>query len=83
MASVRKFLTLLDMIHSRVTAKAQTTIPRAVRHALSLKPGDLISYEIENGAVLLKRYDPADSASSPFALFSEWADELDSVYDNL
>jgi antitoxin PrlF len=34
------------MILSRITAKAQTTIPQAVRRALGVKPGDDIAYEI-------------------------------------
>ncbi|MFD1610797.1 AbrB/MazE/SpoVT family DNA-binding domain-containing protein [Sphingomonas tabacisoli] len=71
------------MIHSRITAKSQTTIPRAIRLALGLKPGDFIGYEIEGGEVKLKRYNPADPFENPFATFTEWADELDSVYDNL
>ena len=71
------------MIHSRVTAKSQTTIPRAVRAALGLRPGDFIGYEIDGGEVVLKRYNPSDPFDNPFAMFTEWADELDSVYDNL
>ncbi len=71
------------MIHSRITAKSQTTIPRAVRIALGLKPGDFVGYDIENGEVRLKKFNPNDPFENPFALFTEWADELDSVYDNL
>ena len=51
----RNFLTRHGMIHSRITAKSQTTIPRAVREALGIGPGDDIAYEISNGAVVLKR----------------------------
>lgn len=65
------------MIHSRVTAKSQTTIPRAVRVALGLKPGDLIGYEIEGDEVVLKKFNMADPFDNPFATFTEWADELD------
>ena len=72
------------MIQSRITSKAQTTIPRAVRIALGLKEGDLIAYEIAGDAVILKRVatsiDPFDNA---FANFTEWADNLDSAYDDL
>jgi len=71
------------VIHSRVTAKSQTTIPRPVRLALGLKPGDLISYDIEGGEVVLRKYDLNDPFQNPFAMFTEWADELDSVYDDL
>lgn len=71
------------MIHSRVTSKSQTTIPRAVRVALGLKPGDFVGFEIDGGEVVLKKYNPADPFDNPFVHFTEWADELDSVYDNL
>ncbi|MEA3045372.1 MAG: hypothetical protein QOH47_3210 [Sphingomonadales bacterium] len=69
------------MIVGRITAKAQTTIPRAVRLALGVKPGDEIAYEIEGDRVVMRRVgDPFDK---PFANFSEWGDDLDSVYDSL
>lgn len=69
------------MIIGRITAKAQTTIPRAVRLALGVKPGDEIAYEIDGDRVLIRRVgDPFDK---PFTGFSEWADDLDSAYDSL
>jgi antitoxin PrlF len=69
------------MIIGRITAKAQTTIPRAVRLALGIKPGDEIAYEIDGDRVILRRVgDPFDK---PFASFTEWSDELDSPYDSL
>lgn len=69
------------MIVGRITAKAQTTIPRAVRLALGVKPGDEIAYEIEGDRVVMRRVgDPFDK---PFAAFTEWADDLDSAYDTL
>ena len=72
------------MIHSRITSKAQTTIPRAVREALGIAPGDLLAYEIRDGAVILRRAVVSnDPFENPFALFTEWADELDSAYDDL
>jgi len=72
------------MIQSRITSKAQTTIPRAVREALGVKEGDLLAYEIEGERVVLRRSaNSADSFENPFATFIEWADELDSVYDDL
>jgi antitoxin PrlF len=69
------------MIIGRITAKAQTTIPRAVRLALGVKPGDEIAYEIDGDRVILRRAD--DPFDKPFASFTEWADELDSAYDAL
>ena len=77
------FLTLRPMIHSRITSKAQTTIPKAVRTALSLREGDDVSYEIDGDHVVLRRYDPADPFDNPFVTFTEWAGEADRVYDEL
>lgn len=69
------------MIIGRITAKAQTTIPRAIRLALGIRPGDEIAYEIEGDRVIMRRVgDPFDR---PFAAFSEWSDDLDSAYDKL
>jgi len=68
------------MILSKITSKAQTTVPRAVRAALRLGAGDALSWDIEGDRVVvsLARAEPAD-----FAAFIEWADPLDSVYDDL
>lgn len=73
------------MIHSRITAKAQTTIPRAVRAALGVETGDALSYEIDGDRVILRRVASAvDPFDNPFALFTEWASEADcKAFDNL
>ena len=71
------------MIQSRISSKAQTTIPRAVRLALGLQEGDLLAYEISGDTVILKRVIEGDPFDNPFATFTEWGDDLDSVYDNL
>ena len=39
------------MIESRITSRGRTTLPRAVREALSLQPGDRVRYIAENGVV--------------------------------
>lgn len=64
------------MITSKLTSKAQTTIPQAVRSALNLREGDQLAYVIENGRVVLMKAStpPTDD---PFALFSEWDSEAD------
>jgi antitoxin PrlF len=60
------------MIKSTLTSKAQTTIPKPVRAALHLSPGDEIVYDIvEGGRVVLSRAS-ADAVDDPFASFSEW-----------
>jgi antitoxin PrlF len=74
------------MIISRITSKAQTTIPRAVRVALGINPGDELAYEIKDGTVTLKRVNP--DAKDPFlaniSTFTEWDSEADRIgYANL
>jgi len=65
------------MITSKLTAKAQTTIPQAVRIALGVHPGDEIAYAIEEGRVLLTKAPPQKPRrgvpfEDPFASFREW-----------
>jgi len=64
------------MITSRLTSKAQTTIPQPVRAALSLQDGDELQYELQGDHVVLRkaRRAPADD---PFAAFDEWDGEAD------
>jgi len=64
------------MITSRLTSKAQTTIPQPVRAALGLREGDALAYRIEQGHVILTRA-AHEAAEDPFATFAEW----DSVAD--
>ena len=64
------------MIISKLTGKAQTTVPQAVRRALGIAPGDELAYEIDGGRVILtKAGRPAQD--DPFAGFTEWASEAD------
>jgi len=65
------------MIVSRLTSKAQTTIPQAVRTALGVQPGDEIACAIEEGRVLVTKAPPnyprrGVPFEDPFASFSEW-----------
>lgn len=64
------------MITSRLTSKAQTTIPQPVRDALRLRPGDEVVYDIESpDRVVLRRAQPHED--DPFATFGEWDSEED------
>lgn len=65
------------MITSRLTSKAQTTIPQPVRAALRLRPGDEIAYIIEGGRVVLTRVRPDKADDDPFGTFSEWDSPAD------
>jgi len=63
------------MIKSRLTTKAQTTIPQPVRVALGLREGDEIAYEIDGRRVVISR--AGSPTEDPFATFEEWAGEAD------
>jgi antitoxin PrlF len=64
------------MITSKLTTKAQTTIPQPVRAALRLREGDELAHVIENGWVILMeaRAEPIDD---PFGPFTEWDSDAD------
>jgi antitoxin PrlF len=64
------------MITSKLTSKAQTTIPQPVREALHVRPGDELAYTIERGRVILTKATRA-AADDPFAAFGEWASDND------
>lgn len=64
------------MITSKMTSKAQTTIPQPVRVALGLREGDEIAYSIEEGRVILTRA-MVETADDPFRTFAEWNSEAD------
>lgn len=65
------------MITSRLTSKAQTTIPQPVRTALGLREGDEIAYVIEPGRVVLTRARSGQADDDPFRTFSEWDSPAD------
>jgi antitoxin PrlF len=77
------------MITSKLTSKAQTTIPQVVRGALGVRPGDEIAYVIEDGRVLLTKAAPKSSRrgapfEDPFVMFWEWdTPEDDEAFANL
>jgi len=64
------------MIKSKLTSKAQTTIPQPVRSVLRIQEGDEIVYTIDGNRVILTKAAPAP-LDDPFATFDEWASEND------
>lgn len=64
------------VITSKLTSKAQTTIPLPVRTALRLGAGDELAYTIEADRVLLTKVEKT-GADDPFGTFSEWSTEAD------
>ena len=65
------------MITSKLTSKAQTTIPQPVRAALDLSEGDELLYRIEEGQVILTKISAVRQGDDPFRTFSEWDSEAD------
>ena len=65
------------MITSKISSKAQTTIPQAVRAALGLREGDELAYQIDGDRVVLTKARPSGFAEDPFATFSEWDSDAD------
>jgi antitoxin PrlF len=66
------------MIISRINAKAQTTVPHAVRIALGLMPDDNVVWEIEGDQVVMTRARPtSDAFTGNIDSFSEWASQAD------
>ena len=64
------------MITSKLTRQGKTTIPKVVRNALGVRPGDEIAYAIADGRALITKTPPAKSHGAPlddpFAAFWEW-----------
>jgi antitoxin PrlF len=76
----------MTLVLSKLTAKAQTTIPKDVRNALGLKAGDAIAYDIKGDQVILRRagayregyYDMLNR------MFEDWGSPEDAeAYDGL
>ena len=66
------------MITSRLTSKSQVTLPKAVRKALALQPGDELGYAIRDDEVVLYKANvDAGIDWDPFALFDEWNSKED------
>lgn len=64
------------MISSKLTTKAQTTIPQPVRVALGVREGDAITYQIDGDRVILTKAHPAP-IDDPFHTFDEWNSDAD------
>lgn len=64
---------------SRLSSKGQVTIPQQVRESIGLQPGDLVSYEVLDQFVLLRRVEPFDTTFH--AALSETLDEWASPED--
>jgi antitoxin PrlF len=83
--TVRIFLTAdTSVITSKLTSKAQTTIPQPIRAALNIAEGDELAYEIRGTQVILTRARRVADADNPFQTFGEWDSDADrKAYGNL
>jgi AbrB family looped-hinge helix DNA binding protein len=76
----------MNAVFGKLTAKAQTTLPKEVREALGVKPGDTLVYRIAKGKVTLARAEPLDKAylKALESTLSEWDSPEDAkAYDKL
>jgi AbrB family looped-hinge helix DNA binding protein len=76
----------MNAVFGKITSKAQTTVPKEVRDALGVKPGDTLVYRIAKGKVTVARAEPLDRAylKSLESTLSEWASAEDAkAYDDL
>ncbi|MGH7581790.1 MAG: AbrB/MazE/SpoVT family DNA-binding domain-containing protein [Gemmatimonadales bacterium] len=68
--------------YSRISVKSQTVLPRLVRDALAVRPGDTVRYRLTDRGVVLEKAAP--DGDDPFTAFTEWSGEHDSrSYDDL
>ncbi len=65
------------MITSKLTSKAQTTIPQPVRAALHLHEGDELMYQLDGERVILTKAKRGGVVDDPFRTFHEWHSEAD------
>ena len=71
-------------VYSRVSVKSQTVLPKQVREALGVGPGDTVRYRITDKGVLIDKAPTLAETDDPFAAFGEWAGAADSeAYDDL
>ena len=62
---------------STLTAKGQTTVPKAVRQALGVRSGDRLAFRVdEGGKVSLARADSPDETSAVDAFLAFLSDDI-------
>jgi antitoxin PrlF len=69
------------MSSSTLTSKGQTTVPKAVRVALSLKPGDQVRYVIGDGEVRMLKARPVASLYGVLARQDQAPVSLEAMHD--
>ena len=64
-------------MRSQLGLKGRTLVPKAVREALGVGPGDQIGYSIQNRRVILSAIKRPRAEDDPFTCFDEWASPAD------
>ena len=66
-------------MHSRLSSKSQVTIPKEAREAINAGPGDTVSFEILDRALILRKVEPFDAAfhTALVQTLDEWASPED------
>lgn len=71
---------------SRVSSKGQVTLPKKVREAIGVGPGDAVAYDVSKGVITLRRVEPIDLAfhAAIESTLAEWGSkEDDEAYGDL
>ena len=66
-----------DDAYSRISVKSQTVLPKQVREALGVNPGDTLRYRMTKQGVVIDKAVRAIDADDPFAAFAEWSGAAD------
>jgi antitoxin PrlF len=62
----------MSSMSSKVSVKAQTVIPLAIRERLGIRAGDTLRYTITPEGIMIDRA-PLLNEEDPFVAFHEWA----------
>ncbi len=65
------------VITSKLSSKAQTTIPQPIRAALRLREGDELVYDMQGDRVVISKAQQIRDGDDPFRTFSEWDSAAD------
>ena len=67
------------MEFSRLTSKGQMTIPKRVRAAVGLETGDVLTVEVEDGVITMRKLRAGDAAErgAESGSLEEWASAED------
>lgn len=63
-------------VTAKVSADAQTVLPKQVRERLGVRPGDTVRFRETEGGIVIEKFSGDASEAEwgdPFAVFTEWA----------